>query len=64
MNSYIFAILFLWLQALDKAPVIQTQTIAASLEDQSSSLEEITASSQTLSASSNQLEQAVGRFKV
>lgn len=42
----------------------QTQTIAASLEDQSSSMEEITASSQALSASSNQLEQAVGRFKV
>lgn len=42
----------------------QTQTIAASLEQQSTALEEITASSQALTASSSQLEQAVGQFTV
>jgi methyl-accepting chemotaxis protein len=42
----------------------QAQTIAASVENQSAAMQEITASSQALFTSSNQLEQAVGQFKV
>lgn len=42
----------------------QTQTIAASLAQQSTALEEITASSQALTASSVQLKQSVGQFTI
>ncbi|TCL37642.1 methyl-accepting chemotaxis protein [Anaerospora hongkongensis] len=42
----------------------QTQTIAASLTQQSTALEEITASSQALTALSVQLKQSVGQFTI
>ncbi len=52
------------LEAISKATTEQTQTVSAATQEQSAAMEEISASSQALATMAEELQNAVGRFKL
>lgn len=52
------------IDAISREAVDQTQTVSAATEEQSAAMEEIAASSQSLAKMADELQKAVGRFKV